>query len=217
LNIVSEIDLEHFEGSEPDCPMEEYAAAYPFSSSADEAPDLTRVVERHYTDSDHGLDMWAKRFVLTDGPIYTLAMLAAITQSIKNEFQYAARYGEGVQTPTQTLRLKSGTCRDFGAAHDRSCAVLGFAARFVSGYLYAPAADNGTAIGGGATHAWVQIYQPRAGWMEFDPTNGIVGNRDLIRVAVTRDPVQAIPIKGNWTGALADFLGLTVEVNVTSL
>jgi hypothetical protein len=52
--------------------------------------------------------------------------------------------------------------------------------------------------------------------MEFDPTNGIVGNRDLIRVAVVRDPSQAIPIAGNWTGAPSDFLGLTVDVRVTS-
>ena len=57
---------------------------------------------------------------------------------------------------------------------------LGLAARFVSGYLYVPSADGPTNVGGGATHAWVQIYLPGAGWIEFDPTNGIVGNRDLI-------------------------------------
>ena len=54
--------------------------------------------------------------------------------------------------------------------------------------------------GGGATHAWCQVYLPGAGWVEFDPTNGIVGNRDLIRVAVARDPSQAVPLSGSYRG-----------------
>lgn len=52
--------------------------------------------------------------------------------------------------------------------------------------------------------------------MEFDPTNGIVGNRDLIRVAVVREPAQAIPIAGSWIGNPADYLGMTVDVTISS-
>ena len=70
--------------------------------------------------------------------------------------------------------------------------------------------------GGGSTHAWVQVYIPGAGWMEFDPTNGIVGNRDLIRVAVARDPIQAVPIWGSFAGDVSDSLGLEVNVQITS-
>jgi transglutaminase-like putative cysteine protease len=216
LQIVSEIDLDHFERNEPDCPIEAYAAIYPFSYSVDEAPDLTRVIERHYPDPDHALDLWAKRFVRTDGATETLALLTAITQTIKGEFRYAARDAEGVQTPSETLRLGSGTCRDFALLMIETARALGLAARFVSGYLYSPAIDGNNNIGGGATHAWVQIYLPGAGWTEFDPTNGIVGNRDLIRVAVVRDPAQAIPISGSWTGNPSDFLGMTVQVKITS-
>jgi hypothetical protein len=51
--------------------------------------------------------------------------------------------------------------------------------------------------------------------MEFDPTNGIVGNRDLIRVAVARDPIQAVPIWGTWSGFPSDSLGFTVDVHIT--
>ena len=77
--------------------------------------------------------------------------------------------------------------------------ALGLAARFVSGYLYVPERDSGERhLGGGATHAWCQVYLPGAGWVEFDPTNGIVGNRDLIRVAVARDARQAIPLHGSY-------------------
>ena len=216
LSIISEIDLDHFERNEPDYGIEAYALTYPFSYSVDEAPDLTRLIERHYPDPDHALDLWAKRFVRTDGPTETLPMLTAITRSIKSEFMYAARDAEGVQSPTQTLQLGSGTCRDFALLMMEAARALGLAARFISGYVYSPALDNGGNIGGGATHAWVQIYLPGAGWMEFDPTNGIVGNRDLIRVAVVRDPAQAIPIAGSWIGNPSDYLGMTVDVAISS-
>jgi hypothetical protein len=53
--------------------------------------------------------------------------------------------------------------------------------------------------------------------VEFDPTNAIVGNRDLIRVAVARDPAQAVPLTGSWTGTAGDFLGLTVDVRVSRI
>ena len=112
--------------------------------------------------------------------------------------------------------MSSGTCRDFALLMMEAVRSLGLAARFVSGYLYVPAVTTANNIGGGSTHAWVQVYLPGSGWMEFDPTNGIVGNRDLIRVAVVRDPTQAIPIAGNWTGTPGDFLGLTVDLRVTS-
>jgi transglutaminase-like putative cysteine protease len=97
--------------------------------------------------------------------------------------------------------------------------ALGFAARFVTGYLYSRARDGQghkeVHKGGGSTHAWVQVYIPGAGWMEFDPTNGIVGSHDLIRVGVARDPAHAVPLWGNYTGFPSDSLGLTVEVRVT--
>ena len=77
---------------------------------------------------------------------------------------------------------------------------LGIAARFVSGYLFVPGDSAHGYVGGGSTHAWVQVYLPSAGWIEFDPTNGIVGTRDLVRVAVARDPRQAIPLHGTYLG-----------------
>jgi transglutaminase-like putative cysteine protease len=144
-------------------------------------------------------------------------MLTAMTQAIKAEFRYAVRLAEGCQLPVETLNLKSGSCRDFALLMMEAVRALGLAARFVSGYVYVPAADNGDrSVGGGVTHAWLQVYLPGAGWMEFDPTNGLVGNCDLIRVAVVRDPSQAVPISGNWTGAPADFIGMEVDVRVTA-
>ena len=94
--------------------------------------------------------------------------------------------------------------------------ALDFAARFVTGYIYVPSRDGSTTRGGGSTHSWCQIYLPGAGWIEFDPTNGIVGNRDLIRGAVARDPHQAVPLYGTYDGRASDALAMEVQVNVTT-
>jgi transglutaminase-like putative cysteine protease len=92
--------------------------------------------------------------------------------------------------------------------------ALGLAARFVSGYLHVAPRGNRSPVGGGATHAWLQVFLPGAGWVEFDPTNGIVGNRDLVRVAVVREPAQALPLSGTWVGAPSDHLSMNVAVSV---
>ena len=92
--------------------------------------------------------------------------------------------------------------------------LLGFAARFMTGYIYVPDRDGPVRLGGGSTHAWCSIYIPGSGWVEFDPTNGIIGNRDLIRVAVARDPSQAVPLSGTYAGSPDDELGMKVQVNV---
>ncbi len=93
---------------------------------------------------------------------------------------------------------------------------LGFAARFVTGYVYVSDRDGPERLGGGSTHAWCSIYIPGSGWVEFDPTNGIVGNRDLIRVGVARTPQQAIPLWGTYWGEPDDEVGMEVAVNVKS-
>jgi transglutaminase-like putative cysteine protease len=216
LRFDSGIVLQHFDTDEPDCPIESYARTYPFSYAANEIPDLARSMERQYDDPGHTIDAWAKSFVATDGPTDTWEMLGAITKAIQRDMVYMAREAEGVRNPVETLRDKSGSCRDFAVLMMEATRALGFAARFVSGYLYDANKDGVGLIGGGATHAWTQVYLPGSGWVEFDPTNGIIGNRDLIRVAVARDPNQAVPLQGTWTGAPNEYLGMTVEVTVSA-
>ena len=118
------------------------------------------------------------------------------------------------QAPLETIEQKSGTCRDYALLFIEAARALGFGARFVTGYLYDPALDGGEAVqGAGATHAWAEIYLPGAGWVEFDPTNGLIAGENLIRVAVTRDPAQAVPIGGTFSGE-AEYLGMEVDVTV---
>jgi transglutaminase-like putative cysteine protease len=216
LCFESFIRLDHSPTNALDFQIEEYAKRYPFTYGADEMPDLLRTIERQYLDPEREVDRWARQFMRHDGRTDTSEFLAAMTHAIRRDLTYVAREESGVQDPLQTLRIKSGSCRDFTVLMMEAVRSLGLAARFVSGYLYVPERRHGERIGGGATHAWLEVYLPGAGWVEYDPTNGIVGNHDLIRVAVARDPRQAVPISGTWTGFPSDHLGMTVEVEVTA-
>jgi len=198
--------------------VENYATKFPFSYSAEEAMDLAHTRDRHYPDPDHKVDTWAKELVeKTDGGA-TLAVLIAMTTQIKQQFKYAAREAVGVQSPLETLELGSGSCRDFAVFMMEAARSLGLAARFVSGYLYDEKliGAGGGLVGGGTTHAWAQIYLPGAGWVEFDPTNALVGGRNLIRVAVARDASQAAPLVGSYSGEPTDFVSMSVDVQVTA-
>jgi transglutaminase-like putative cysteine protease len=217
LVVQSMFQAEHFPLAEGNVEIEEYARHHPFSYDFSEVPDIGRTAERHYPDPAHQVDAWARRFVGAAAEHGTMAILSAMTKAIQAEFKYNPRDEMGTQDPVTTLRTRTGTCRDYALFMMEAARTLGFAARFVSGYLYDDSKIGGgakTVIGDGVTHAWVQIYLPGAGWVPFDPTNGLVSDRNLIRVAVVRDPDQAVPLKGSFTGKADDFLGMDVKVEI---
>lgn len=240
LSFESRITVEHFGLHEPDFPLEPYAQTYPFSYSAEEVPDLGRTIERHYPDPERRVDGWAKAVLERlsgqgGGAVDTQELLVEINQAIGRAFDYERRYALGTRSPAETLAQGAGSCRDLALFMMEAVRSLGLAARFVTGYLFDPALDRqGTRRAGGGgrlpavpgdsairgagdTHAWVQVYLPGAGWMEFDPTNALVGGARLIRVAVARDPSQAVPLQGTYFGAPEDFLEMRVEVEVSRL
>jgi transglutaminase-like putative cysteine protease len=213
LTIVSILHIERYALARLDFTIDPSAESYPFAYSANDRSDLGRLLERHYPDPGCIVDRWAQRFVL-ETPANTFNLLATMNAAIRGSFEYRAREEEGTQTPEETIENKSGTCRDFALLFIEAARSLGFGARFVTGYLYDPALDGGDAMqGAGATHAWAEIYLPGAGWVEFDPTNGLIAGENLIRVAVTRDPTQAVPIGGSYSGEGA-YLGMEVDVTV---
>ena len=218
LEVVNNITLEHIPANEPEVMLEDRARYYPFAYDDEEMPDLRRSIERHYPDPAGDIDRWVQRFLQQGRPTETGALLMTLTYAIKEGLAYERRTAKGTQGPLQTLATGRGSCRDYATLMMEAVRALGLAARFVSGYLYVPDRDTGERrLGGGATHAWCQVYLPGAGWVEFDPTNGIVGNRDLIRVAVARDARQAIPLHGSYYGDPADEKGMVVSVLVRSL
>lgn len=215
LHIETKIALDHTPELSPNFRTEPQAKVWPLVYDPDVLPDLEPVMRRHYRDNGE-VDAWARQFVDGTGTTpETAHVLMTMTTAIKDGFRYSRRTDPGTQLPQLTLTSRTGTCRDFALLMIEAARSLGFAARFVTGYIYVPSRDRDEIRGGGATHAWVQVFLPGAGWVEFDPTNGIVGSRDLIRVGVARDPRQAKPLSGSFVGARDAYVGMTVEVKVT--
>ena len=217
LTIVSTLDLTHHpEGpAVPDYTLDPSAEVLPFSYAEQDAPDLSGLAKPQLPDPDGIVAAWARRFVSEPGKTPTLKMLSAMTHAIKAGFRYQERHEEGAQSAVETLALGSGTCRDFAVLMMEALRSIGLAARFVTGYLYDD--TSGTTRGGGSTHAWCSVYLPGAGWVEYDPTNGLVAGANLVRVGVTRTALQASPISGGYIGDPNDTLGLDVCVAVSAV
>lgn len=223
LRIVCAFTIEHAHTNNLELPVSKAGEFFPFAYTVDERFDLELYLRPHHEDPQGELMAWARQFIRTDGPTRTRDLLVAMNEHIRNHVVYRSREEEGTQTPLVTLKLGSGTCRDFALLMMEAARRLGVATRFVSGYLYDPALDAAGALvgseltvtqGAGSTHAWLQAYLPGAGWVPFDPTNNLLGGNQLIRVGVARDPSQAAPVSGSWYGAPDAYLGMDASVMV---
>ena len=216
--VESQLDLTHYGLVAPDLELNE-AELWPFEYDAAELFDLVPYRQRLYPGTDAAVPRWACDVARELGTSETQALLIGMMQHIRDTVPYHRREDEGVQRPETTLEI-GGTCRDFAVLMIEALRCLGFATRFVSGYLYDPAADptseEGTEghVGGGATHAWLDVYLPGAGWVEFDPTNALYGGADLIRVATARNPEAALPLTGTFKADEPITSLMTVEVTV---
>ena len=217
LSVTSVATVEHNPAEEFALTADDTAYFYPFVYDREEFPDLQQFIAPQYGDPNGDLSAWARQFLDADGPTPTFNILSGMTHGIRKAFTYRKRHEHGTQHPLDTLQTGSGTCRDYAMFMIEALRWLGIAARFVSGYLFIPGDSAHGYVGGGSTHAWVQVYLPSAGWIEFDPTNGIVGTRDLIRVAVARDPRQAIPLHGCYLGSADAYVGMEIGINVVSV
>jgi transglutaminase-like putative cysteine protease len=191
------------------------AIFYPFRYSDDEWTDLGALAIQQYSDPSGRLRNWARAFV-RNNPTDTLSLLKDLSIGVSQSIKYQSRESEGTQSPTETLERGWGSCRDFSVLFVEAARSLGFGARIVSGYLYNPNDDHVGSGGTGSTHAWAEVYIPGAGWITFDPTNQSIGGFNLIPVAVVRDIRQAMPVTGSFLGSTDAFLGMSVEVLVTS-
>ena len=194
--------------------IEDFARTHPFAYATEDMAGLARFIASLSPSAE--LDRWAARFLREDGSADTHELLVDMTRTARRTFKHTARHEKGTQDPARTLKLGSGSCRDLAVLMIAALRSLGIAARFVSGYLRLADDDDDDCLTGGNTHAWVQVYVPGPGWVDFDPSSGIVGNQDLVRVAVVRESREAIPLQGTWIGTASDHLAMKVAVKVVA-
>ena len=160
FRVVCSFSVEHTGTRALDFPMSQRAQDFPFAYDDEEGVVLAPYLRPYYDDPNGTLQAWARQFIAPAGPTGARDLLVAMTQFIRDTLRYQARLDEGVQTPHDTLALQSGSCRDFATLMIEAVRQLGYAARFVSGYLYSPWLDSGaaqpTGVDGGSTHAWLQ-------------------------------------------------------------
>ncbi len=215
LGITSRLVIERFPAPLTDVVVSDPRTAVPVVYDREDRTVVAPFMEPVTDDADAKLLSWVRGLVeRTEEP--ALDFVLRVNRTIHETFTYQARGAEGCQTPGETLDWRSGTCRDFAWLMVEALRRLGFAARFVTGYLYSRALDAGGAPplrGAGATHAWCEVFLPGLGWLEFDPTNGLAESADLIPIAVTRTPAQAAPVSGTLEGMANSTMTVRVEVS----
>ena len=184
--------------------VEEYAETYPFDYPPALAADLEpyrRVIGEPGAADGPGplLTGWLAE-IETAGPVRTVQFLADVNRAVARSVGYTVRMEAGVHSPDETLRNGIGSCRDSGWLLVSALRQLGFAARFVSGYLVQLKADDPSKGGPSADftdlHAWAEVYLPGAGWVGLDATSGLFAGEGHIPLSATPNPSDSAPVTG---------------------
>ncbi len=179
--------------------LDEGVDSYPFKYEKQLKKDLAPYLQ--IAEKGPILMQWLKK--IDRSKKSTINFLVEINQMLQSEIGYLIRMQPGVQSCDDTLKLKSGSCRDSGWLLVQILRHLGLAARFVSGYLVQLAPDQKALDGPSGPekdftdlHAWAEVYIPGAGWIGLDPTSGLFAGEGHIPLACTPEPQSAAPVTG---------------------
>jgi uncharacterized protein (DUF2126 family)/transglutaminase-like putative cysteine protease len=188
--------------------VEPYAETMPFAYGEEVASDLAAYMQ---VDEDGPL-LQAAVDALTPAGQGSVNFLVGLNAQLAQRTRYLVRMEPGVQTPDETLALGSGSCRDSAWLLVQMMRKLGFAARFVSGYLIQLKHDIDPLEGPVGTqtdftdlHAWAEAYIPGAGWIGFDVTSGLLCGEGHLPLAASPHYRSSAPITGVVSPAVTDF------------
>lgn len=213
LRISSEYTVEQFNINPFNFTLEIYTNDLPFDYRGEDINDLAPYMMPQHPEDQAAVHEWLRPFLDSKGRGKTLEFLLALNEFIAANFGYNVREMPGVQSPSETLSLGTGCCRDFALLFMEAARHMGLAARYVSGYLCSANQEDAPDVASNATHAWTEIYLPGGGWKGFDPTCGILAAGLHVRVAATRNPEQATPIRGSYLGDASLFEDMTVNID----
>jgi transglutaminase-like putative cysteine protease len=140
-----------------------------------------------------------------------------LTRRIHQEFRYDPAATAVSTSVAEVLHDRHGVCQDFAHLQIGCLRALGLPARYVSGYLLTrPPPGRPKLVGADASHAWVSVYAPGAGWVDFDPTNDLLPGDEHVTVAFGRDFADVTPLKGVILGGGAHQVQVAVDVEAVA-
>ncbi len=216
LEIINNVIIDRVEGPDDEAPQRvtrSSLAPLPVVYPQMEASVVQGYVVSVYPDDAAAVGQWTEAQAPNVDQPTALAMVAHLNRCIHTQIRYTRREERGVQSPARTLVLGTGSCRDMATLLMEACRSLGIAARFVSGYLDAPAA----AAGRGSTHAWIEVYLPDSGWRGFDPTVGDIVSRKHVALGVSAHPRGVMPVSGIYDGPPGCYQGLEVAITIRQI
>jgi transglutaminase-like putative cysteine protease len=211
LNIRSEFEVERFLPNPFDFILKPYAVPFPFAYEPVFDFALGPYLAPPFDDTQARLRAWLDEHFI-DRPAETVPFLTALNTLLYQTLKYTRREERGIQPSRLTLDLGGGACRDYAVLFMELVRTLGLAARFVSGYLHAPAGDDHRTVG--AMHAWAEVYLPGAGWRGLDPTHGIWCDENFIAVAHAAQAESVNPVQGGIFSATPAVSRLITDVVV---
>ena len=217
LEFRSELLVETLESNPFDFYLKPSALTFPFAyDSTEQAALAPCLAPRPDSPAPEFLRDWLDQR-LPSPPNETVPYLLALNSAVQRTLVYTRRNEQGVQSAAETLACGTGSCRDYAVLQMELCRALGLAARFVSGYLYEPAASGATPPLPPSMHAWTEVYLPGAGWRGLDPTRGIFCDDAFVHLAHAPIAEDVNPIQGTFYGPPSATAKLTTVLSVEKL
>jgi len=216
LHITSDVIIERVSRASDDAPNHASRISVltlPVSYPQMELSVVQGYVNSVYPDQQAKAGEWARTVLGNGADIPAFGAIERLNAAIYEQIKYRRREEPGVQSPEQTLSLRTGSCRDMATLLMEACRSLGIASRFASGYLHSSASRAGV----GATHAWIEAYLPDSGWTGFDPTVGEQVSHKHIALGVSSHPRGVMPVSGIFVGERGSYGGMQVAISIQEL